>query len=74
MEEKTEIINLLNEINKKLDRIEERLIKLENTQTKMDTHIDFIEDIYENIKHPLNYVTSKVNNYLSISNNLPLDS
>ena len=40
----------------------------------MDTHIDFIEDIYENIKHPLNYVTSKVNNYLSISNNLPLDS
>lgn len=45
------IINLLNDINKKLDRIEERLIKLEKTQDKMDTHIDFIEDVYENIKH-----------------------
>jgi hypothetical protein len=70
------IINLLNEINKKLDRIEERLIKLEKTQDKMDTHIDFIEDVYENIKHPLNYVTNKMNNYLQSpgSNNLPLDN
>ncbi len=79
MEDKKEIniqfLNLLNEINKKLDRIEDRLIKLESTQNKMDTHIDFIEDVYENIKHPLNYVTNKVNNYLqySGSNVLPLD-
>ncbi len=70
------IISLLNEINIKIDRIEERLIKLENSQNKMDTHIDFIENIYENIKNPLNYVTNKVNNYLqhSSSNNLTLDN
>ena len=75
MEDKTYIINILNEINKKLDRIEERLINLEKTQDKMDTHIDFIEDVYDNIKHPLNYVTNKVNNYLQLSrsNNLELN-
>jgi hypothetical protein len=65
MEDKTYIINILNEINKKLDRIEERLIKLERTQDKMDTHIDFIENVYENVKHPLNFVTNKINNYIS---------
>ncbi len=69
-----DIITILNEINKKLDRIEERLITLEKTQDKMDTHIDFIEHVYDNVKHPLNYLTNKVNNYLqySNSNNLPL--
>ncbi len=70
------IISILNDINKKLDRIEERLIQLEKTQNKMDTHIDFIEDIYDNIKHPLNYVTNKINNYLQYtdSNNLELNN
>ncbi len=74
MEDKTYIINILNEINKKLDRIEERLITLEKTQDKMDTHIDFIEHVYDNVKHPLNYLTNKVNNYLQYSstNNLAL--
>ncbi len=69
-----DIITILNEINKKLDRIEERLITLEKTQDKMDTHIDFIEHVYDNVKHPLNYLTNKVNNYLQYSstNNLAL--
>ncbi len=65
-----DIITILNNqrlILIKLDRIEERLIKLENTQDKMDSHIDFIEDVYDNIKHPLNYVTNKVNSYLQLS-------
>jgi hypothetical protein len=67
------LLSILNDINKKLDRIEERLIKLEKTQDKMDTHIDFIEDVYDNIKHPLNYVTNKVNNYLQLSNSNNLE-
>ena len=41
------------------------LINLEKTQDKMDTHIDFIENVYENVKHPLNFVTNKINNYIS---------
>jgi hypothetical protein len=70
-----EIITILNDINKKLDRIEERLINLEKIEEKMDTHIDFIEEVYNNIKHPLNYVTNKINNYLQYgSDNSQLDN
>ncbi len=68
------IINILNNINNKLDKIEERLIKIEGSQNKMDTHIDFIEDIYDNVKHPLNYITNKVNNYLQYTNDLALNN
>ena len=55
-----------NEINEKLDRIEEKLDKLlnqsydnKNNCEKMSKHIDFIEHIYDNVKNPLGYICQK---------------
>jgi len=28
----------------------------------MSDHIDFVEQVYENVKHPLNYVMNRVSN------------
>lgn len=36
---------------------------------KMGSHIDFVENVYENVKHPLGYITNKIK-YLTSSNNL----
>ena len=47
-------------ILEKLDRIESRLEKLENGTNKMSRHIDFINDIYDNIKIPFHNLISMV--------------
>ena len=59
-----QVIELLNEINIKLDTIETRLSNLEHSTTKMASHIDFVENVYDCVKHPLNVIT----NYISPSN------
>lgn len=33
--------------------------------TKMGSHIDFIENVYENVKHPLGYICNKVTTYVN---------
>ena len=54
-------------IEKKLDLILEKLSKLEkntkeNTEKceKMSSHIDFIENVYSNLKSPLDYMRYKL--------------
>lgn len=49
-------------INEKLDKI---LALLETDCKKMSSHIDFIEEVYDNIKHPLNFVMNKVTDLIS---------
>lgn len=56
-----------NTINEKLDRIEKKLDKLidqsgSNNKNceKMSKHIDFIENIYDNVKNPLGYICEKI--------------
>lgn len=50
-------------INKRLDKIEKRLVTLEASGLKMDNHINFIESVYEKIKLPFHYVMDKVNTF-----------
>ena len=56
------------EINDRIASIEE---KIENTNKqiqgevleenkKMGSHIDFVENVYENVKHPLGYICKKI--------------
>jgi len=54
LEEK--INNIDSKLNKIIDLLE---IDISTNCKKMNTHIDFIETIYENVKHPLNYVCSQ---------------
>ena len=66
----TEKINniekIINEINIKNDKILSLLNSevVENTK-KMSKHIDFIENIYANVKSPLGYMCNKINYFIS---------
>lgn len=57
----------MSEINERLYRIEatlkilvDKIEKLDKSCTKMDSHIDFVEDTYEGLKYPLKVIKSKV--------------
>ena len=71
------INNNIQLINNKLDSFENRLDSLENKINsdvlheckKMGSHIDFVENVYENVKHPLGYITNKIKYFTSSDNN-----
>ena len=57
-------------MDKKMDKI---LEILEKDCKKMSDHIDFVENVYDNVKMPFYYVMDKVNYLVSIENNKILD-
>ena len=61
----------IEDVNRKCDKISEKFDGevLEECK-KMGSHIDFVESVYDNVKHPLSYICNKVN-YLSNGENLP---
>ena len=69
IEDEIKIINnKIDLLNEKLDNIINILnIDIKNNTEKMGDHIDFIERIYDNVKHPLGYLCNKIS-YLSKSN------
>ena len=71
--------NILYKINKNLEKINEKIInlesKIENIEKKIDSdivdeckkmgnHINFVENVYENVKHPLGYINNKIKNFM----------
>jgi hypothetical protein len=52
-------------LEKKVDRI---LELMENDCKKMRDHIDFVENVYDNVKTPFNYVMNSVGSLMSINN------
>jgi archaellum component FlaC len=63
-----EIIELLKNIEKRLEVIEQHLGIVKEDCSKMGNHIDFIEKTYNVLRQPLNYVTRIIN---SKNNELP---
>ena len=65
----------IQKINEKIDRIEIKLNKLlllcsddiSKNCDKMANHIDFIDNVYDKVKYPLEFLTNQVNNFLSYS-------
>ena len=69
----------LDNIDSRLDNIDSRVLNIETSFKhldntiksnnkeceKMGNHIDFIENIYENVKHPLGYICNNVKYYTS---------
>ena len=48
-------------LNKKMDNLEVSLDEeLIPECKKMGSHIDFVEDVYDTVKHPLGYICNKV--------------
>ena len=60
--------NNIEKVNEKIDNLEEKIDNLDksvneelyNECKKMGNHIDFVETVYENVKHPLGYICNKV--------------
>ena len=51
----------MNEIDLKLGTILELLqTEIRPNCKKMSSHIDFVDNVYENVKNPLGYICSKV--------------
>ena len=62
---KTKLLDLEKQfkiMEKKMDRI---LEVLETDCKKMSDHIDFVENVYDNVKMPFYYVMDKVNYFVS---------
>ena len=50
-------------MDNKLDKILEKLdVEILQDCKKMSSHIDFIEQVYDNVKSPLNFICNSVNN------------
>ena len=62
IETKLNNINLrLDNVEERLNNIEERLNNIEIIYNRMDNHITFIEDVYYKMKLPLDYFINKIN-------------
>lgn len=70
------LINLndnLESTNEKIDGMERKIEKLDekieedilDECKKMGSHIDFVEEVYDNVKHPLGYIVKKIK-YLTV--------
>ena len=80
------LINLTKKINKlqnSIDKLQKEIEKINLNHTdistkcdKMSQHIDFVENIYENIKHPLGYICHKISSVMGngIENPITLPS
>jgi pyridoxal biosynthesis lyase PdxS len=71
IEDLKEMLVILNkniqQVNEKVDIISKKLDEeIYNECKKMGSHIDFIEQVYDSMKYPLNYLCNTINN---ISNN-----
>ena len=80
MEDTDNIFNLIEKLDKKIDHLTDKLEiveeKIDNIYNKIDCdvtkeckkmgeHIDFIENVYDNVKHPLGYICNKIKSFSS---------
>lgn len=83
------IYNKLENLNRKIDNLTENIVsvkqkmdkiynKIDKDLTKeckkMGEHIDFIENVYENVKHPLGYMCNKITSFSSSTQQYSLTS
>jgi hypothetical protein len=70
-------IDKIVELENRTERIEQKIDKilelLEKDCKKMSDHIDFVENVYDNVKMPFYYVMDKVNNLVYSQNKNILD-
>ena len=79
--ERNSVENRISELEKQYSRIEEKLdliISIFQKDVapnceKMSGHIDFVENVYENVKNPLGYLCNKVGSLIG-NNSYSLDN
>jgi hypothetical protein len=50
------ILEILRSINSRLDSIEDILYNTQKSTRKMDNHIDFIDNVYDNVRKPFSKI------------------
>ena len=72
-----QIENKIDKLETNMNRLESKLDKLleilEKDCKKMTDHIDFIENVYDNVKSPFYYLMDKVNSLSLLSNDILLE-
>lgn len=63
--------NKIDIINKDIEEIKIKLEKNEDDNSKLNDHIDFVNNVYEKVEKPLNYVTYNFNKIRNIKRILP---
>ena len=72
--ERNSVENRLSELEKQYSRIEEKLDLIISifkkdvapNCAKMSGHIDFVENVYDNVKNPLGYLCNKVGSLIPV--------
>jgi|Laugresbdmm110dn_1035115.scaffolds.fasta_scaffold22126_1 archaellum component FlaC len=59
-EELNHILELLKSIDKRLTVLEDNLSGVEKSCKKMNNHIEFVEDTYEIVRTPLNFMKNRI--------------
>ena len=50
----------LDVVEEKLEAILEAIHSLSQSCKHMDDHIEFVEDVYQKVRHPLTFITNKI--------------
>jgi hypothetical protein len=59
-----ELRTLVIDLHKKVDNLQAKMDEeMVPECKKMGTHIDFVENVYDNVKHPLGYICNRVRYY-----------
>lgn len=68
MDEKiNNILFLLEKIDNRLNLIENKLNDISNDTDKMNAHINFINNTYNHVRLPLQYIKNKIDNIIGVS-------
>jgi archaellum component FlaC len=55
-----ELKNELKDMKESILLLTYTIEKLAKTTERMDNHINFVEETYDKLKHPLNYISTKI--------------
>lgn len=65
--------NKMNNLENKINMINAKIDKCENSCNTMDEHINFVQDTYQTLRTPLDYIRIKVNYLIGNENeSIPL--
>jgi len=68
------ILRRIENIEEKLESIEESMSSSSKSCTKMSEHIDFVESIYDVVRHPMNKVLSLVGKSEELPNHTMIEN
>ena len=64
-----EVKTLQNDVKDLKEQIRELADLIRGNGSKMNQHIDFVENVYSSVRHPLNYVKTKIESMIGRGQN-----